>query len=247
MGIVFFCPSCNDRLNVKSHQAGQEGLCPKCGGDINVPQDSSPVVGQSIDLERANGESTSQSMTMGERGNVPPQRPVAPGGNRKKGVPPAILDDGDSFLLGKPEIRSLGATAEDVIRSGLKKIWYVRHPRDGETGPVKGDKIRAMLNENNISTGCMIWREDWDSWEPAERAFPDLVDQLNAAAEHSARASSGKTKSLKARLNNAKTGKSKTRGGKSAARRKQQTKMVVAIVIGIAAIVALAVLLIQIF
>ena len=36
MGIRFFCPSCQAKLNVKRRQAGQLGRCPHCEVDIDV-------------------------------------------------------------------------------------------------------------------------------------------------------------------------------------------------------------------
>lgn len=40
MGIRFFCEHCHKQLNVKTHQAGMEGVCPKCDEAIRVPEKS---------------------------------------------------------------------------------------------------------------------------------------------------------------------------------------------------------------
>ena len=37
MGIRFICPSCDSKLNVKSHLAGKRGICPKCDARIRIP------------------------------------------------------------------------------------------------------------------------------------------------------------------------------------------------------------------
>ena len=37
MGIRFICPACTKRINVKEHQAGKRGFCPKCGAPVQIP------------------------------------------------------------------------------------------------------------------------------------------------------------------------------------------------------------------
>ena len=40
MGIRFLCTACHKKLNVKSFLAGRKGVCPKCGGSIQIPLES---------------------------------------------------------------------------------------------------------------------------------------------------------------------------------------------------------------
>ena len=40
MGIRFYCSGCGRKLNVKAFQAGRRGLCPYCGGSIEIPRKS---------------------------------------------------------------------------------------------------------------------------------------------------------------------------------------------------------------
>ena len=42
MGIRFFCPGCQDRMNVKSFLAGKRGICPKCDARFAIPEESDP-------------------------------------------------------------------------------------------------------------------------------------------------------------------------------------------------------------
>jgi hypothetical protein len=39
MGIRFYCPN-GHRLNVKKFQAGQKGICPRCGATMQIPLES---------------------------------------------------------------------------------------------------------------------------------------------------------------------------------------------------------------
>jgi hypothetical protein len=40
MGIRFTCPVCEKRIHVKSFLAGKRGICPKCGGKVQIPTQS---------------------------------------------------------------------------------------------------------------------------------------------------------------------------------------------------------------
>ncbi len=42
MGIKFYCPSCDKRLNVKSFLAGKAGFCPHCQAKVQIPAESEP-------------------------------------------------------------------------------------------------------------------------------------------------------------------------------------------------------------
>jgi hypothetical protein len=45
MGIRFYCPNCDHKLNVKSFLAGKRGVCPQCGGGLDIPLESQIVKG----------------------------------------------------------------------------------------------------------------------------------------------------------------------------------------------------------
>lgn len=49
MGIKFYCPSCDKRLNVKSFLAGKGGFCPQCHAKIQIPEQSEPKRPKSAD------------------------------------------------------------------------------------------------------------------------------------------------------------------------------------------------------
>ena len=42
-------------------------------------------------------------------------------------------------------------------------------------GPFKAKAMQAELDSGNVNLGCIVWREDWEDWQPAERVFPSLV------------------------------------------------------------------------
>lgn len=45
MGIRFYCPHCEHKLNVKSFLAGKRGVCPRCGSGLDIPLESQIVKG----------------------------------------------------------------------------------------------------------------------------------------------------------------------------------------------------------
>ena len=180
MGIRFRCPNCDKRLNVKSHQAGHVGFCPKCNGEITVPEKST----LEPDLV-----SSQKSKSSSPRESRPPTADTftlnQPYDDDESSDDSFALSAGslaappgsDSFLLSKPLNPALRPGAPDPIDQNPRLIWYVRHPRISEIGPVRGEKIRELFDEGKIIASCRLWREDWDDWERADDVFPQLKEQ----------------------------------------------------------------------
>jgi DNA-directed RNA polymerase subunit RPC12/RpoP len=82
-----------------------------------------------------------------------------------------FADEAESFLLSKPVVK----VEDDPLRSNPDLVWYLRHKRLGEKGPLKARQIEAMLESGQIREGYIVWREDWNDWLPAEEVFKELV------------------------------------------------------------------------
>ncbi|MEM7782807.1 MAG: DUF4339 domain-containing protein, partial [Planctomycetota bacterium] len=67
----------------------------------------------------------------------------------------------------------------DPIAEAPKKIWYFRNKNIGERGPLKAKAMRHHLKKGDVDIGCVVWREDWEDWLPAEDVFPELVQKLH--------------------------------------------------------------------
>lgn len=65
MGIRFYCPNCDHRLNVKAFLAGKRGVCPQCGGGLDIPRESQIVKG------------AERQSKVAQAANVPESRPKA--------------------------------------------------------------------------------------------------------------------------------------------------------------------------
>ena len=63
----------------------------------------------------------------------------------------------------------------DPIAEAPQKVWYFRSKVHGEKGPLKGREMQEHLDKGDVKIGCIVWREDWEDWQPAERVFPPLV------------------------------------------------------------------------
>ena len=35
--------------------------------------------------------------------------------------------------------------------------------------------MREHVDNGSVFIGCIVWREDWEDWVPAEKVFPSLV------------------------------------------------------------------------
>lgn len=139
----------------------------------------------------------------------------------------ADLPDQGNFLLDKPVNPCLRPNAPDPVESGLKKIWYVRYPKAGEDGPIKGKRIAKMLKDKKIFAGCYVWREDWEDWIRAELIFRELMPEQAAMPDNrlftDANASIPKSYQMKAQA-------------QANAKKRRLTLGVVAIVIGMVTI-----------
>jgi uncharacterized protein YlaI len=81
------------------------------------------------------------------------------------------FSEADSFLLKKPTVK----IEDDPLRSDPNLVWYLRHKRLGEKGPLKAAQVEAMLESGQLRTGYIVWREDWNDWVPVEKVFPELA------------------------------------------------------------------------
>jgi DNA-directed RNA polymerase subunit M/transcription elongation factor TFIIS len=61
MGIRFFCPECQNRLNVKSFLAGKRGICPKCEARFLIPAESDPQAEKSETASKATASKATAS------------------------------------------------------------------------------------------------------------------------------------------------------------------------------------------
>ena len=193
MGIRFLCNHCEKRLNVKAAQAGQDGRCPHCLGRIIVPVKSTihsnlkkqynvrpsqprtnAAEDSSIGLHAVDEQVTMDRIPVeGQPEESPPPE------NSLNFGPPDFNPENEehvtaAFMLGKPKLpASIGKV--DPIAEAPTRIWYFRSRELGEKGPFKGKGMQEQFDCGNVKVGCIVWREDWNDWLPAEKVFPSLV------------------------------------------------------------------------
>lgn len=196
MGIRFFCQNCEKRLNVKSVQAGEYGQCPGCLTQIRVPAEST-ISARLFDARhdgRRVGESDESSIGLRSADDqitidgIPAEnfQHHAPTKPRKSHTLESPMVSGVDkissrlFMLDKPELpATLGKV--DPITQAPNQIWYFRSRELGERGPLKPSVMREHVDQGDVTVGCIVWRQDWHDWLPAERVFPKLVAEASGA------------------------------------------------------------------
>lgn len=214
MGIRFLCENCQKRLNVKAHQAGKSGKCPHCGKPIVVPLKS--TLAEASDKPRGDDFDTQPTTQFGQTrrfdsdelgGTMTQAKPVRstldefviPSDEQECGSDDSItLSSGDipvaddsSFLLGKPKNPALQPGGPNPIDEDPSRVWYIRHPREAEVGPIRGKQFRELMEQGKIKPGSYIWREDWQDWEKigdvfTQYAVPDaeIADRVFSDASY---------------------------------------------------------------
>ncbi len=192
MGIRFTCKHCQKRLNVKSAQSGQTGQCPRCGNSIAVPSESEiswidadgkTEIMDSQSIFDVDNQITQAGLSASiqlesdrklEEFSNPYVAPVTSSRTLKR---PSKFGSSDPFLLDKPKPPSnMGKV--DPIAEAPRKIWYFRSKKIGEKGPLKARFMQEHLEKGDVTIGCIVWREDWEDWQPAERVFPTLLAEV---------------------------------------------------------------------
>lgn len=169
MGVRFACPACKHRLNVKSELAGRRGRCPECGARFRVPVTDQDVAAP---LE------TSDS---GSSGTVIENRTGAPGGKEKTGTEPGAAASAAPPETGPPSPAAQGAARRgdvpppDPFRAAPDASWYVRPQTGGQYGPADTKTMRQWLAEHRIGPHSLVWRDGWPAWRPAAEVFAELA------------------------------------------------------------------------
>ena len=193
MGIRFFCPHCQSRLNVKSSQAGGAGVCPDCGATVDVPEESvlpglPKSSGERFYIEEENPpEGSSQLIDFDAQDTIVGEMAGehAVGGMQ---APPesfspvfATTQDESSgiFMLDRPA-PSPDFGKVDPILAAPDKVWYFRNKEIGERGPLKSKVMQQHVSSGDVAAGSMVWREDWEDWAAAEDAFPQIQPSSDA-------------------------------------------------------------------
>lgn len=192
MGIRFFCHHCQSRLNVKSSQSGLAGVCPDCGGTVDVPTESllpgppkspsqrfyveeeNPPEGSSqlIDFDAPDTIAGDLLSEAPKEGTIKPPSPVF-----------AVKNGSGVFMLDSPSPSpDFGKVCP--VETAPDKVWYFRSKKLGERGPLKSKVMRQHVKSGDVYAGCMVWRQDWDDWVAAEAAFPQIeaVEDPTAAS-----------------------------------------------------------------
>lgn len=203
MGIRFNCPHCSGPLNVKTSQAGLDALCPYCREILTIAAQTSPAIINSetpaqLTEENQNSDSqvtqyglnqvSSESVSLLTDFGLPEPGAKEKSNRRFRSV--AFEESKSAFLLDKPALRSRSGKT-DPIADAPNLIWYYRLKNQPEQGPLKAKVMLAELDAGKIVPGSLVWREDWETWLPAEQVFPQLRPKTNDSSTGSSQSVSG--------------------------------------------------------
>ena len=161
MGIKFRCHSCQKKLHVKAFLAGKRGVCPHCGGKVEIPHES---------------QNTSQPDSAKVQLKEPSIERVA----RKRKTTSKSGRSGKRVANGSPHAEP---SVTDPFADAPQAVWYVRPPTGGQFGPADNEIMRRWLDEGRIGADSLVWREGWPDWKTAGPLFPSLAQpKKNEAA-----------------------------------------------------------------
>ena len=156
-------------------------VAPKFGAKI--PASQPPAVGAKVPLEKGGeiekveiekveiGKSTGASIARQQTSD--PSSVLDDLGFQDSNADESAESESESFLLAKP-VAKIGA---DPLQAAPNLVWYVRHKRLGEKGPLKAQQVESMLESGQLRAGYIVWREDWNDWVPIDEVFPQLAER----------------------------------------------------------------------
>ena len=167
MGIKFRCPN-GHKINVKSHQAGKKGLCPKCETQVDIPLTSQ----RKGKAERA-AERAAAKAAKAAKANPPITPVVTAATDPNMPVATRIAPPTEKPTAALPTAPSLAAN--DPIAANPELVWYVRPPNGNQFGPAKGELLLTWIKEGRVGPDSLVWQEGWPDWKPAAETFSQLV------------------------------------------------------------------------
>jgi hypothetical protein len=167
MGIKFRCPN-GHKLNVKTHQAGKKGYCPKCKSQVDIPLKSTRKGKAEREAAhqaaQAQGTGPSETVSVGASTATPPAAiPVA------TRIAPLVEVPTASLPTTPP------AVASDPLAVNPNLVWYVRSTSGNQFGPAKGELFKSWIQEGRVEPDSLVWQEGWDDWKQGAEIFPQLA------------------------------------------------------------------------
>lgn len=199
MGIRFLCEHCQHKLNVKAFLGGKRGICPHCGGGIDIPTESL-INRDGTPLENAPSADTVSGGLTGSPSIVvqtetPDPKPTQVNPYEQQ---PTVNEPAGATATNQPQATPAPQPApaatptNDVIADAPDAVWYVRPPSGGQYGPAAGDTMRKWLDQGRVSFDSLVWREGWPDWKQAGAVFPNLSPSGDSPSSHSAPAMTAK-------------------------------------------------------
>ena len=176
MGIRFACGQCGYVLNVKQHQAGKRGICPKCQARVDIPLEGGVESPSSLRNPAPEMQITASTAaaTTPTGGSVLAQSPATTHATAAVHEPAPQRPIPSATPASAP--RLVAPQLADPIAEAPNLRWYVLPPGAKDPyGPAVGDLFKSWIAEGRVSGDSMVWREDWGTdWKKAGDVLPQL-------------------------------------------------------------------------
>ena len=165
-------------VDQKSIESANLFVSPKQHGNTPVAEEQN-VQPEATEVKEYDSKSTvTSSASIDSDAEFDESRPSEPDFYSDDYEEAESAEEAESFLLAKPAVKING----DPLKSDPDLVWYLRHKRLGEKGPLKARQVEAMLESGQLRAGFIVWREDWNDWVPAEKIFPQLAEKPSEPA-----------------------------------------------------------------
>jgi hypothetical protein len=169
MGIRFLCPACQKRINVKEHQAGKRGFCPKCGAPVQIPLTSQIPTNPHRDDDSSNRLASAAQAS-------PPRTAAISGGQHGPSAasPQAATLQHAGVPVGR--IVAVAGPIVDPLVEVPSAAWYVSSEGHSQPfGPADSATMGQWLHEGRVGPASLVWRQDWPEWRQAATVWPQLT------------------------------------------------------------------------
>lgn len=173
MGIVAFCPH-GHRVKVKDHLAGKKGICPTCGARFRIPHESvdMPPAATATASPAATATATpiaeivSLDAAVAER--LPRALPLA----RPAAAEPAPSPWTEHARL-EPVTVEPAPRLHPLIAERVDLAWCHARPGGTASAPLPAAAMQAWLESGVAAADALVWRADWEAWQPLALVFPE--------------------------------------------------------------------------
>jgi hypothetical protein len=165
MSIRFNCPTCRTTLSISEDRAGSIAICPRCRGQVHVPDAPPPVASPAEDTSLL----PFRSLDFGSATSADANFVLADKPRSRKLTPSTFLAFGItvlfSIVLGgiiwrqyRPPVNNQIASSKEEEPGGIRLVPAVKAVFGDEPSP-EWEVVKRYVLRNSLNlTGCDLWK-----------------------------------------------------------------------------------------